>query len=79
MCCQHSGMENNTGAYGCCGGTEQHEEENDLLEYIRDMASPANGPDLTDKELFELLAKMSQEEEAYDDLEEDESDKEPQP
>ncbi len=34
-------------------------KQDDYLEYIRDMASPADGPDLTDEELAEVLEEMS--------------------
>ena len=36
----------------------------DIDDFIRDMASPADGPDLTDEELAELLRTMSNEGEA---------------
>ncbi len=34
-------------------------DPNDHLEYIRDMASPTDGPDLTDAQLAEVLNEMS--------------------
>jgi hypothetical protein len=41
-------------------------DDDDIMDFLRDMASPTDGPDLTDEEVIELLKAMAELEEEDD-------------